>query len=109
MLKESLKRCTASISNGRLGIAGQKFLVSGLSEVLPRLKEALISYDAKLSGLKIELVAVSAAATSDKLEEDKQTQERKRELTEDQIANHPALKSIQALFPGSSIESIRSK
>lgn len=107
--RESLKRCTATVTGNRIAIAGQKFIVSGLADSIPKLTALLGAYDPRLKGATIELVATTGAVVAEKAEEVKQTEERKREITEDQLANHPALKSIQAMFPGSSIESIRAK
>ncbi len=109
LVRESLKRCTVSINGDKVIVTGQKFLVSGLNDSLPKLQQLLGSYDQQFAKAKIELVTATAAATANKIDETKQTQDRKREMTEEQIANHPALKSIQAMFPGTSIESIRSK
>lgn len=109
MVKESLKHCSAEIRGKSMFVTGPKFIVSGLKDVLPKVQELLGGYDPGLKGLKLELEIASTVSGEAKSEETKQIQERRREMTEEEIANHPALKSIQAVFPGSSIESIRAK
>jgi len=109
MTRQSLKMCSAKVTAKTVIISAQKFIIAGLSDMVPKLEELLGAYDPKLKGLRIEFSAITSASNSDKVEENQVTQNRVREVTEDKIANHPALKSIQALFPGSSIESIRDK
>ncbi|NDC38106.1 MAG: DNA polymerase III subunit gamma/tau [Proteobacteria bacterium] len=112
MLAEHLRRLsTIRFEPGVLEARGPKFNVSSLEgkENLERLKKALTDYT-KTPAWRVVLTAAEQGELAGSLVQTERAQvAEKRKKTEEAINNHPKIKSLQRVFPGSSIEDIKVK
>ena len=112
MLAEHLRRVIAvRFEPGVLELRGPKFNVGSLEnkDNLERLKKALVEYS-KITSWKVTLEAGEQGEVKGSLVQAERAQvAEKRKQTEDAITNHPKIKSLQRVFPGSSIEDIKVK
>lgn len=112
MVAEHLRRLSVTqFEPGVLKGTGAKFTIASLTakENVERLQKALEEFSG-VEKWKIGLEMVEQGGEAGSLiqaERDKKEQHRKR--TEEAISNHPKIKSLQRVFPGSSIEDIKVK
>lgn len=112
MLAEHLRRLSAvRFEAGFLEAKGPKFSVSSLGgkENLDRFKKALAEYS-KTPSWKVVLEASDEGEVAGSILHTERAQvAEKRKKTEEALSNHPKIKSLQRVFPGSSIEDIKVK
>jgi DNA polymerase-3 subunit gamma/tau len=112
MVAEHLRRLSVThFEPGVLKGTGAKFTVASLTakENMERLQKALEGFSG-VEKWKLSLEMVEQGGETGSLiqaERDKKEQHRKK--AEDAISNHPKIKSLQRVFPGSSIEDIKVK
>jgi DNA polymerase-3 subunit gamma/tau len=112
ILAEHLRRLSIVLFQpGTLVAKGPKFTVASVEskENIERLKQALSAYS-RVDGWKVTLEASEQGEVAGSLvsaERERKVESRRK--TEEAIGNHPKIKSLQRVFPGSSIEDIKVK
>ena len=112
IISEHLKRLSVTLfESGKLKAKGPKFSVSSLQhkDNVEKLRQALARYSG-IEQWQVSLeVAEQESVPGSLLHTEREQNERKRRETEENVANHPKIKSLQRVFPGTSIEDIKVK